>query len=92
MLPRKEDRNLRSSNCWKCIQIVNPTTTTLYLYYFISFSIQSGGLFWFLGEGVRPHPPCLRACFQFQYRLFTLTTFFEIAVYMTIGIMLNLIN
>ena len=57
MLPRKKIRNLRSSKCWKCIQIVIPTTTTLVLYHFKSFTISSGGPFWLLGGGgVRAHP------------------------------------
>ena len=44
-------RNLRSSNCWKCIQIVNATATTLFLYHFKSFTIPSGGPFWLFGGG-----------------------------------------
>ena len=59
MLPQKKIRNLRSSNCWKCIQIVNPTTTTLVLYHFKSFTILSGGPFWLLRT---PAPPYLRVC------------------------------
>ena len=55
--PWENIRNLRSSNCWKCIEIVNPTTTTLFLYH-KSFMIPSGGPFWLLGSCVR-----LRACF-----------------------------
>ena len=66
-------RNLRSSNCWKCIQIVTPTTTTLVLYHFKFFTIPSGGPFWLLGgRGGRgwvrtprnppPPPHCLRTC------------------------------
>ena len=65
MLPGKIIRNLRTLNCWKCIQIVNPNTTTLFLYHFKSFTIPSGGPFWLLGGGVRAPPPpptpCLRA-------------------------------
>ena len=38
-------RNLRSSNGWKCIQIVNPTITTLFLYHFKSFTIHQADLF-----------------------------------------------
>ena len=56
MMPcRAKNRNLMSSNCWKCIQIVNPTTTTLVLYHFKFFTIPSGGHFWLLegGGGVR---------------------------------------
>ena len=56
MPPRKKIRNLRSSNFEKCIQIVNPTTTTLVLYHFKSFTIPSGGTFWPLGGGVPAHP------------------------------------
>ena len=63
--PQEKIRDLRSSNCWKCIEIVNPTTTTLFLYHFKSFTIRLGGPFWLLGRGVRAHPahplPCLRA-------------------------------
>ena len=33
MLPRKKIRNLRSSNCWKCIENVNLTITLLFLYH-----------------------------------------------------------
>ena len=38
-------RNLRSSNCWKCIKIVNLTITVLFLYHFKYFTIPSGGPF-----------------------------------------------
>ena len=51
MLPRKKIRNLRSSNCWKCIEIVNPIINVLFLYHFKYFTIPSGG------GGVRAHPP-----------------------------------
>ena len=51
MFPQKNIRHLRSSNCWKCTEIVNPTTTTLFLYHFKSFTIPSGGPFWLLGGG-----------------------------------------
>ena len=63
MLPRKKNRNLRSSNCRKCIEIVNLTITLLFLYHFKCFTIPSGGPFWLPG-GMRAdsaHPPCLRA-------------------------------
>ena len=58
MLPREKIRNLRSSNFWKCIHIVIPTTTMLVLYHFKSFTILLGGPFWLLGGGggVRAHP------------------------------------
>ena len=46
--PPKQIRNLRSSNCWKCIQIVNPNTT-LVLYHFKFFTIPSGRPFCLLG-------------------------------------------
>ena len=52
-------RNLRSSNCWKCTEIVNLTITVLFLYHFKYFTIPLGGPFWFLrggGGGVRAHP------------------------------------
>ena len=60
-------RNLTFSNCWKCIQIVNPVTTTLFLYNFKSFAILSGGPFWLLGGCMRPPLPtglhrCLCRC------------------------------
>ena len=68
IVPREKNRtDLRSSNCWKCIGIVNLTITTLFFYHFKSFTIPSGGPFWLLGGGggrVRAHPalsPCLRA-------------------------------
>ena len=54
--PPEKIRNLRSSNCWKCIEIANLTITLLYLYDFKSFTIPSGGPFWLLGGGVRVHP------------------------------------
>ena len=57
-------RNLRSSNCWKCIEIVNLTITVLFLYHFKYFSIPSGGPFCLLGGACAPRaspPPCLRA-------------------------------
>ena len=50
MLPQKM-RNLRSSICWKCTEIVNLTITVLFLYHFKYFTIPSGGSFWFLGGG-----------------------------------------
>ena len=44
--------NLWSSNCWKCIGIINPTVTNdVTLYHFKSLSIPSDGLFWLLGMG-----------------------------------------
>ena len=49
--PREKNRNLRSSNSWKCIEIVNPTTTTLFLYHFKSFTIPSGPFRLFGGGG-----------------------------------------
>ena len=48
---------MRFSNCWKCIESVNPTITTLFFYHFKSFlchqaaSLAPGG-----GGGVRAHP------------------------------------
>ena len=45
----KKIRNLRSSNCWKCNEIVNPTITVLFLYHSKYFTILSGGPFWLLG-------------------------------------------
>ena len=51
MLPGKKNRSLSPLNCWKCIEIVNPTTTTLFFYHFKSFTIQSGRPFWLLGGG-----------------------------------------
>ena len=53
MLRRKKNRNLWSSVLWKCIDIVNPTNTTLFLYHFKSFTIPSGRLFRLLGKCVR---------------------------------------
>ena len=58
-----KNRNLRSSNCWKCIETVNPTITTLFLYR--SFNLLRSHLADLFGSwGVRAHPahhPCLRA-------------------------------
>ena len=49
--------NLRSSSCWKCIEIVYLTITLLFLYNFKYFTIPSGRPFWLLGGGgVRAHP------------------------------------
>ena len=47
-------RNSRSSNCWKCTEMVNLTITVLVLYHFKYFTIQSGVPIWFffsLGGG-----------------------------------------
>ena len=71
--PGKKFRNLRFSNCWKCIKIVNPTITTLFLYHFKYLRSHQADLFgsWGVrgcgGAGVRAHPPCLQAC---NYGLF----------------------
>ena len=70
MLPGKKNRNLRSSNCWKCIEIANPTTTTLFLYHFKFFTTHQADLFgsWGGGGGAcAPHasPPAysiVQAC------------------------------
>ena len=40
-----KNRNLGFSNCLKCIEIINPTITTLFFYRFKSFKIPSGGPF-----------------------------------------------
>ena len=54
--PRKK---LRSSNCWKYIEIVNPTFTLhVILCHFRSFTIQSGGSFGSPGGGY-PLSTCL---------------------------------
>ena len=50
-VPSEKMRNWRPSNCWKYIEIVNPTTTTLILYHFGFFTIPSGGPSWLLGGG-----------------------------------------
>ena len=50
--PGKKNRNLRSSNCWKCTEIVNPTITASFLYHCKSFTIPSGEPFNF-GEGTK---------------------------------------
>ena len=61
-------RNLRSSKCWKCTEMVNLTITVFFLYHFKYFTIPSGGPFWFFwgGGGAcaprAPPPPCLHAC------------------------------
>ena len=57
--PRVKIRNLRSSSCWKCIEIANPTTDTFFLYHSKSFTIPSGGPFWLLGGG---GGGCVTAC------------------------------
>ena len=64
MFSRKKIRNLRSSNCWKCTEIVNITITLLFLYHFKYFIIASGGPFGSWGATCAPRapPPCLRAC------------------------------
>ena len=65
-------RNLRSSNCWKCIQIVNPATTTLVFYHFKSFTIAPGGPFLPLGGCVRTPrtPPAYGPAESFNIRTF----------------------
>ena len=50
--PRENNRNLRSSNCWKCIKIVNPTITTLFLHHFKYLRSHQADLFGSCG-GVR---------------------------------------
>ena len=55
--PPEKIRNLRSSNCWKCIEIINPIINVLFLYHFKYFTIPSGGG----GGDACAHPPCLRA-------------------------------
>ena len=50
-------RNLRSSNCWKCTEIVNLTITVLFLNHFKYFMIPSGRPFWFLRDACAPHTP-----------------------------------
>ena len=52
----KKNRNLRSSNCWKCTEMVNLTVTMLFLYHSKYFTISSGGPLWFLEGCVRT--PC----------------------------------
>ena len=63
MLPGKKNRNLRLSNCWKFIEIVNPTTTTVFLYHLKFLRSHQTGLL-ALGTAHPPPPPpaCLRAC------------------------------
>ena len=51
MLPRKKIRNLGSSNCWKCIEIVNLTITLLFLYHFKYFTSHQAYLFGSWGGG-----------------------------------------
>ena len=65
MLSGKKIRKLRSSSCWKCIKIVNPSITTLFLYHFKYLRSHQADLLALGGGGVRAHPahpPCLRAC------------------------------
>ena len=50
--PPEKIRNLRSSNCWKCIEIINPIINVLFLYHFKYFTIPSGG-----GGGCVRTPP-----------------------------------
>ena len=49
----EEIRNLKSSNCWKCIEIVCSIIFMLFLYHFKYFTIPSGGPFWLLVGCVR---------------------------------------
>ena len=53
-----KNRNLRSSNCWKCIEILNATITTLCLYHFKFFTTHKAYLFrsWGGGGCVRTPP------------------------------------
>ena len=70
--PGEKTRNLRSSNCRKCIKIVNPSITTLFLYHFKYLRSHQADLFGSWGEGgcVRtpqpPPPACLRTCEFYQ--------------------------
>ena len=54
--PPEKFRNLRFSKCWKCVEIVNPTITALYLGHLQFFTVPSGGPFWLLGGCMRT--PC----------------------------------
>ena len=56
MLPGEKIRNLRSSNCWKCMEIVNPTTTTLFLFHFKSSYDPIRRTFLALGHTAQPPP------------------------------------
>ena len=38
--------NMKSSDCWKCIEVVNPTINHIILYHLISLKISSGRPFW----------------------------------------------
>ena len=55
--PPEKIQNLRSSNCWKCIEIVNLIVTLLFLYHLKYFTIPSGRPFWLLGGACTPHAP-----------------------------------
>ena len=55
--PGKNRNDLRYSNCWKCIEMANPTITTLFLYHFKSFTIPSSGPFWLLRGACAPRAP-----------------------------------
>ena len=57
--PLEKNLNLRPSNCWKCIEIVNPTIITLFCIILNIFrSLHQVGLFgsWG-GGGLHVHPP-----------------------------------
>ena len=71
MLPGKKNRNSRSSNCWKCIEIANPTTTTLFLYHFKFFTTQQADLFGSCGGGRGACAPRAAPCLQYSTGLLT---------------------
>ena len=60
MLSGKKIRKLRSSSCWKCIKIVNPSITTLFLYHFKYLRSHQADLLALGGGGAcAPRPPPL---------------------------------
>ena len=75
-------RNLRSSNCWKCTEMVNLTVTVLFLYHFKYFTISSGGPFFVLGgrEGAcapraPPSPAYGPAVHEYHFIFFSVLRF-----------------
>ena len=64
-----KNQNFKSSNCWICIETVNPTTTLFCVILNLLRSNQAS-LFGFCGVRAHPshpsHPSCLRACTEMK--------------------------
>ena len=73
MLPKGKKWNLRTSNCWKCVEL-SESYHLIILYHFKSLTIHQAGLFGSWGCTCTPHAPCLQktqfvliiCCWPFQ--------------------------